>query len=62
MLAKGSGDHVRRVSLDEAFRWWPVSGGKHRPKPRPLPTAPQTEKDPQDPKYDQPKTFGKGWR
>jgi len=39
--------------------------GKHSEKPggraKPKTGAPQTEKDPKDPKYDLPKTFGKGW-
>jgi hypothetical protein len=39
--------------------------GRHAAKPaerdRPLPSAPQTEPDPKDSRYDLPKTFGKGW-
>ncbi len=39
--------------------------GKHRAasgkKTTPVVTAPQTEPDPNDSRFDQPKTFGKGW-
>lgn len=39
--------------------------GKHRTPesaPRPTPTEPQITPDPEDPRYDKPQTFGKGWR
>jgi hypothetical protein len=49
-----------------AWRWAMSGTGRHRApdddKPKPIPTEPQIKPDANDPRYDDPSTFGKGWR